>query len=352
VFKSSSSVAFEEFEERKKTPAKGLRFGVDFLDDALNGILPDDLILLGAPSGAGKTQLCCNIALANLEDGKRVHYIPLEAGKFEIERRLKFPLVFERYMADPNRPQLPKRLTFSTWLSGAFVKELEPYEIAAAEFFEKGYRDLFTCYKQKRFGLSELLQSVALCADETDLILIDHVHYFDFDDDNENRAIKEIAKTVRSLALEEQKPIVLVAHLRKRDRSNEDLVAGLDEFHGSSDLYKIATKVVTISPGRMTQDGLFETFFRTPKNRFEGGATRFIAREFFSPKKGAYEQNKYQLGWADQKRSKGFEPLDRSVYPEWSRLRSGGDHQVFASKPRDAQRKVGQGFIQGISEND
>lgn len=352
MFKSASSVSFEEFEDRKKAKAKGLRFGVDFLDDALNGVLQEDLVLLGAPSGAGKTQLCCNIALANLEDGKRVHYIPLEAGKFEIERRLKFPLVFERYLADPNRPKLSKRLTFSSWLSGTFVKELEPYEIAAAEFFERGYRELFTCYKQKRFGLPELLQSVALCADETDLILIDHVHYFDLDDDNENRAIKEIAKTVRSLALEEQKPIILVAHLRKRDRGNEDLVAGLDEFHGSSDLYKIATKVVTMSPGRMTQDGLFETFFRTPKNRFEGGATRFVAREFFSPKGGSYVRNTYQLGWADQKRAKGFESLDRSVYPEWSRFHPSNSHQVLSSSPGAAERKMGKRHIPRCGDDD
>lgn len=319
-FRSASDSSFEEFNERSKVEAKVLRFGVDYLDDALGGIMPDDLILLGAPSGAGKTQLCCNIALANMQDGKKVHYIALEAGRFEIERRMKFPLVFDAYRADARRPPLPARLTFSNWLKGAFVKELKEYEIQVAEHFEKAYRDLFLFYKQQSFGVKELVSAVLSCSDETSLILVDHVHYFDFEDDNENRAIREIAKTVRTLALDEQKPIILVAHLRKRDRANEELCAGLDEFHGSSDLYKIATKVITIAPGQMTTDGHFETFFRCPKNRMDGGVIRFLAREFFNPKKGTYEKGKYQLGWADQKRSAGFAEIDRGKYPEWARL--------------------------------
>src|SRR5690606_17377988 len=101
--------------------------------------------------------------------------------------------------------------------------------------------DLFLFYKTKTFGTNELLLAVAECSKDTDLIIVDHVHYFDFDDDNENRAIKDLAKIVRQLSIEEQKPIILIAHLRKRDKKNPDLVADLEEFHGSSDLYKIAT---------------------------------------------------------------------------------------------------------------
>lgn len=328
-FFSASGSANEEIESRKKMREKMLRFGVDFLDDALRGIFKDDLILLGAPSGQGKTQMCCNIALANLLDGKKVYYLALEAGEFEIERRLKYPLVMERYWADPDRPRVGK-IEFSDWLTGDFLSELDAYEKDAAQFFEAAYRDLFLYYKADRFALPELIEAVTVWSDDADLIIIDHVHYFDFDDQNENRAIKEIAKTVRTLAIENQKPIILVAHLRKTDRRNEDLVAGLDEFHGSSDLYKIATRVITLSSGRPTTDGEFETFFRIPKNRFDGGVTRFLARELFSPKKGGYLNGKYTLGWAEQKRADGFAALDIDNYPGWAK-NSG-------TKPRGSNR--------------
>lgn len=323
MFESAGSNAYREYDERLKTPQKLMRFGIDFLDDALRGIFPDDLILIGAPSGLGKTQLCCNIAYANIEDGKRVHYIALEAARFEIERRLKFPLVLERFLADPDRPNIGRRLDFVDWLLGTHGKALEKYEAEASRFFEIGFKNLYVFYKHDKFNVQSLIETVLYCSNETDLIIIDHVHYFDFDDDNENRAIKEIAKTVRTLALEEQKPIILVAHLRKRDKQNDELVAGLDEFHGSSDLYKIATRVITMAPGRLTTDGNYETFFRIPKNRLDGGSTRFIGKEYFSPKRGGYEKGRYQIGWANQTRKDGFAEIDPNLRPSWARRNSG-----------------------------
>lgn len=346
MFKSAAISPRLEFEKRRGNKAARRRFGVDFLDDATRGIFSDDLILLGAPSGAGKTQLCCNIALANMADGRRVHYIALEASEFEIERRLKFPMVMERFFADEKRPRLKKLITFSDWLAGDFIEELATYEEEASVAFEM-YRDLFLFYKQKRFGIEEFLQAVALCADETDLIMIDHVHYFDLSDDNENRAIKEIAKTVRDVAIQEQKPIILVAHLRKRDRANEELCAGLDEFHGSSDLYKIATRVVTMSPGPMLEDGTFETYFRIPKNRLDGGVNRFMGKEYFNPKSGGYEKGKYELGWAEQKRSKPFVAIESRFRPSWARSGCDGGSDDFFSqrKPRFVSDQEGTRLV-------
>lgn len=338
MFRVASDSSWTEYKDRI-AERTALKFGVDFIDHATRGIFRDDLVLIGAPSGIGKTQLCCNIAYANLEDGKRVHYVALEASQFEIERRMKFPLVMERFLADPNRPRLSRRITFADWLLGDFAVELAPYEESAGQFFEKAFKNLNLYYKQEKFGVHELIQSVLVASANTDLILIDHVHYFDFEDDNENRAIREIAKTVRSLAIEQQVPIVLVAHLRKRDKQNDELVAGLDEFHGSSDLYKIATKVVTMAPGKMVEDGTYETFFRVPKNRIDGGVTRFIGREFFDPKKGGYEQGRYQVGWANQTRKDGFSEIHGSHHPVWARKRFDGgsishDHQGAARQPR------------------
>lgn len=345
IFKDSASRIVGEIERRRKNLGQRLKFGIDFLDDALRGILRDDLILLGAPSGMGKTQLCCNIANNNLADGRRVHYVALEASEDEIERRLLFPLVMERFLSDPNRPRIEKRVTYSDWLLGEHIDALMEYEKSAAEFFTKAYKSLFMFYKQDKFGISELIQAVLMAARDTDLIMIDHVHYFDLDDDNENRAIREIAKTVRQLAIDEQIPIILVAHLRKRDRGNDDLCPGLEEFHGSSDLYKLATKVITMSPGQMTRDGHFETFFRIPKNRIDGGVTRFMAKEYFNPKKGAYEQNRYQLGWAEQKRSKGFAEIEEGLRPTWAKHYGSGGDSAVARKPRILKDQEGTRFV-------
>ncbi len=310
-----------------------LRFGVDFLDHALRGIFPDDLILLGAPSGVGKTQLCCTIALANMEHEKKVHYIALEASEFEIERRMKYPLVANFYFSDRNRPAIDRKLNFPDWMQGRFLTPLKTYEDAAEKYFEAAYRDLFLFYKVDNFGADELIKTILSCADDTDLIILDHVHYMDFDDDNENRAMKKIAKTIRTLAIEQKKPIVAVAHLRKSDRKDEALVPGMEEFHGSSDLFKIATKIITFAPGKPTESGNYETYFRCPKNRADGGVTRFMAKELYNPREGTYERDKYQIGWADQKKSNGFEPVEGHRWPDWARKQNTGP--VSSNHPAD-----------------
>lgn len=331
MFVSASKNSRNELEKRKNAMNRLLRFGVPFLDNALLGIFPSDNILLGAPSGMGKTQLCCNIALANIEDGKRVHYIPLEAEEYEIESRLKYQFFAESFFSDFNRPKI--RMSFDIWMRGEHISICSRHEEWAHEMFEKSFPNLFLYQKQDKFTVLDLIQQVVLNADKTDLIIVDHVHYFDFDDDNENRAVKELAKTARTLTLEEQRPMILVAHLRKRDRGNEDLVAGMEEFHGSSDLYKIATKVITMAPGNPTADGNFETFFRIPKNRMNGGVSRYLGRCLFSPKKGRYESS-YKIGWSNLTRRDGFAELDKSLYPEWanSNTRNGSDCNDDASR--------------------
>jgi replicative DNA helicase len=318
MFRSASDAAYAELEGRKNALQGLRRFGIKFLDQALRGISPSDLVLLGAPSGIGKTQLCCSIALANMQAGRKVHFMALEAEEFEIERRLKYQILSDAYFrADRSiRPSL--HLSYDRWVLGEYLEPLKEFEELTAKHFESGYRDLFMFYKQDRFTLPNLIENVVANASQTDLFIIDHVHYFDFEDDNENRAMREIAKTVRTLALEEKKPIILVAHLRKRDRANEDLVPGIDEFHGSSDLTKIATKVITIAPGGRTADGCFETFFRIPKNRMNGGVTRFIGRVMFDPKRNQYE-SAYKIGSSNLTRKSGFEELDHSLQPEWAR---------------------------------
>ncbi len=318
MFRSAVENSKAERLEREKG-IKPMYFGVDFLDHATRGIFPDDLVLIGAPSGVGKTQLCCNIAVTNLALGRRVHYIALEASEHEIERRLKDPMVLNYIYKDPARPRVS--VSYPDWHLGE-LRALAPYEDLAEEEYQHKYKNLFLYYKQDRFGVSELIESVSYAASETDLIMIDHVHYFDFNDDNENRAIKEIAKTVRTLAIENRRPIVLVAHLRKRDRGNDELVAGLEEFHGSSDLYKIATKVITVSPGPVTETGTYETYFRVPKNRIDGGVTRFSAKEFYDPKLGGYHRGLYQIGWASQSRDDGFKELAFDLLPDWCRQKT------------------------------
>lgn len=313
MFESSGQKFRTERENRKGLHRELLKFGISFIDDSLLGILPDDLVLVGAPSGVGKTQFCVNLALENVGQGKRVHFFALEASENEIERRLKFQVLASNYFGDPKRPSLGRPLMFDEWEVGLYEGQLDAYEDWAEEYCAKAYANLHTFYKTENFDVGKLIEYVNYVADETDLIIIDHVHYFDWDDTNDNRAIKEIAKTARSLNKEHRKPIVLVSHLRKRDKKNEELAAGLDEFHGSSDLTKIATKVISLAPGGAAPEGGFFTYLRTAKNRHNGSSSRYLAQIVYDERKGGYGRQ-YKIGWAN---STKFGELAPDQIPRW-----------------------------------
>ncbi len=328
-----------EIQAREKRGQNMLKFGIPFLDDITKGISAHDLVLVGARSGAGKTQLCCEVMDANILDGKKVLFVALEAEPYEIESRLKYKLFYRSFKQD-SRSQ-DANLQFDLWMLGKYVNVYPEHEQIALEQFDAFYKDKgFIKYKTGKFDVIDLIETVVTARDLVDLIIIDHAHYFDFEDE-ENKALKTIASTCRTLTLEHGKPIILVAHMRKPDRHSRDLAPDMYEFHGSSDLFKIATKIITLAPGKgMTHLG-FETFMRAPKARFNGGYQKMVARTYYSQRLGGY-CDEYELGWAD---SEQFEDIGGDSYPAWARERnsmgSNGDH-ALARKPANVAKPRGQ----------
>lgn len=298
--------------DRLAVAEKMLTYGNTFLDEFTDGIAPNDLIMLGARSGGGKTQMATHIAYANIAAGNRVNFIALEASEFEIQRRLKFPLIAERYYSDPHRPPLG-RLRYQCFIHGRYGTHLDKYEEQIIEHFRRVYANLSIYRYQDKFGLKDLITAIAVGSRDADLVILDHLHFLDIDEfHNENRAMKEIVSEARKLVLLEQKPIVVIAHLRKRDRNYAEIAPSMEEFHGSSDMYKLMTHVITLGSGRPMEDGNFESYIRIPKNRNE--SEKFLAKVVYSPRKGCYEP-KYKLGWPGCE----FKPIEDNLIPEFAR---------------------------------
>ena len=291
-----------------------LSYGIKFLDDALGGIMPVDLTLIGAPSGAGKTGFVTNLALANIRAGKKVHYIALEAYEGEIEDRIQYAILANIYFSDPNRKHA--RFNMRNWREGKLKHIHLQYMKEFNEQIEC-LKNLETFYYGKRFGIDDFIRNAFLIEDDTSLIIVDHVHYFDIDDENENRGMKSLIKEIRNVQFGIKKPIVLVSHLRKPEKRNAELCADMYEFHGSSDLVKIATQVVTIGKGDMPKPGVFESFIRIPKNRWDGGVTFYTGKVLFSLKKNAYEEQS-KIGILT-KGGTQWEELAEERLPDWAR---------------------------------
>jgi len=295
---------------KSDNPNDLLTTGVRLLDAGFMGIAKDDLLLIGAETGCGKTELASMIAKANAKKGKHIHMFVLEESEGSIERRTMFREKARKYFDDPARLPTGGQVTFKQWRYGKFDKHMAKYNMEE----EFKYADnVHIYYKKQDFTADRLIQMCLGIAGKTDLIILDHIHYVDIEDQNENRGMKHIMATARDLVLRLKIPMVIIAHLRKKDNKVKKLVPDIDDFHGTSDLTKIATKCVTLGPGEQFTPGRFSTYFRMCKDRDDGTLRRYVGQCIFNTAMGAYE-NKFKIGIAN---GSSFEELAEENQPWW-----------------------------------
>lgn len=310
-----------ERDERLRLATSMIRLGVPFLDRATGGMRKTDLLLVGAYSGAGKTELVSTIARANVAKGKRVHFFALEAEEREIERRIIYKYLAKAFYDDPKRPKV--NLTYRNWLLGLVDNDVYGYETYAQKIFKERYGNLFTIYRKREFGVLDLERYLMFIKDKSDLVIIDHLSYFDFDDGkNENQAVTEVVKKIRDLALLTRLPIILVTHLRKKDRFSKAIAPSLDDVFGSSNVAKIATQAVLMASAQTTEPEasptLWPTYIRIAKDRVDGSVTKYIARCNFDSARNEYEKDYTLSRWREGLEQ--FEPITNLDHlPRWAR---------------------------------
>lgn len=304
----------------QKWMGKPISYGIKFLDDALGGIYPDDLILLTAKTGGGKTELAANIAYNAAKSGRKVHFFALEAHLYEIETRLKFKLLAQAFYTQMNYSSFGKYPDYQEWLQSRQEDILEKFESEVDEILSQEIETLHTYYSDKEFNIENFEAEMGLIGDDTELVVLDHLHYFDFDSENENSAMKRTVKQIKNIVSFYRKPAIIVTQLRKADRFSTQLLPETEDIQGSSDIAKIATKIIVAGPARdQTLGGnhIFPTYFRITKNRTSGARTYFTALCGYDAFKNSYAKE-YQLGNLTKNNSE-FCLIEKHDYPQWAR---------------------------------
>jgi replicative DNA helicase len=313
-FKPASERIRGERDRRLLAAQKQLPFGIAVLDDWLRSIMPHDLILIGARTGVGKTELTRTIATKAAERGKRVHYFALEAEQDELERRTKFSILAGLIPAYGIR--LGTVFNYPDWYRGRFEAQLAEVDAEADQVIGTRLKTLSTYYRGPKFDHDDIRRILLAEQDRADLVALDHLHYVDNDDDNENRGMREIITVTRNTALLIGLPMLVVVHLRKRAAGSKALVPGMEDIHGSSDIAKNCTHAIMIEPAYSVPSrsrNLSNTFFTIAKDRGDG-AKNLIALCAFDWRTKTYADT-YTLG----REVKGtFEPLGTDEVPYWA----------------------------------
>lgn len=317
-FKTAAVRAVGERDRRHAEAVRLLPYNVGFFDDYLRGITSHDLILLGADTGVGKTDLVTEIAERTVAEqrNRNVYMFALEAEPDEIERRIKYRWISRQAVS--RQHSIARELNYPDWYLGRFSSRLGPLEKEADEYMAS-LTGLHTYYKGKDFTGADIHRFCLAVQDTADLIVIDHLHYVDIDDEqNENREYKKLIKTIRDVVLTTGRPILLVVHLRKGEGFREPLVPLMERIHGSSEIGKIATGAVMISraPFAGREWHLAPTFLSVPKWRL-GGGCRHVALCNYDMRTRSY-LDAYTLGRLENK-GQDWTEIHPESRPPWAR---------------------------------
>lgn len=311
-------------EREKRTDISLYPFGVSYLDEGLNGIRKDDFILIGARTGAGKTSLASSIAMTNAKLGKRVFFFALEAADYEIERRVKYQILTEFIYKSGLAPHLGFKMNYMDWIDGKLnTPELQKIEeVIESQIYAEGlFKTLNVIYRGlNEYTVEAFEKQMTEAQDLADLFIVDHLHFFDFDEQNENRAYKRIMKSIYSRAQKLNIPVVMIAHLRKQDKASGLIVPDVEDFHGTSDIVKIPTKIITMSRAKdagSTDRNVYPTYMRIAKCRGDGSRTLDVATVGYSGIKNCFE-TRYQLGRLNYEESQWTEH-DPQDLPYWAK---------------------------------
>jgi replicative DNA helicase len=320
---NASALFIEMRLQRELTYQRRVPFGIPFLDDAIGAISPTDLIVVGAATGLGKTEFC--VTLCDEASKKvQVTFFALEAEMYEVQQRLLYRKFADIVLKKPN---LNTHISYRDFRLGVFETKFES-EISQAQGAVANTIGFRTIYRTGAYGVRDFCKNLMALKEESGLMVVDHLHYFDTTNPNELNHIKESIKLIRDTALIAGIPIVLVSHLRKKDKFHYEFPT-LDELHGSSEISKRATIIILIEKAvkfQISKDKqISSTIMHIAKLRHEGGVQRYYGLLKFNLRKRVYENEYYLL----EKDKDGFKAIDRKENLPWWANRA----RVFEPNP-------------------
>jgi replicative DNA helicase len=299
-------------EVQQATIAGRVPLGITYLDDVLGGIYPRDLLLLGAGTGVGKTELAFALAAAGAAVGKQTYLFALEAEVGELAARAYYRALAQRVKAEG--------MDFGGWWRGkwrapAGVKQ----EIE--EQVQKQLANIWTLYKERGdFTPAQLAKQLEALHATAEMVVLDHLHVIDMEDRYGRRAEGHAVRALRDHAIDAGIPVVAVSHVRKRQPGQGGLIPDVSDLHGDSALSKVATGVVLLArdwDGDRPAPHLSPTFVQVAKDR-RGRASSMVARVMFDTRCNQYEDT-YTLGrlqW--EQRRQIWVPVDPQHLPAWA----------------------------------
>ncbi len=237
-------ISGKELAERAKakhdamSPEKVMTYGVDALDEQLGGIYPGDLIVLGGRPGTGKSTLVDTVVMSNARNGKTVLFFQLEMDDEDpVQRRVYYGI--NRKLKSLGR----KFISIAEFRNRTIPDDiLKIRDEVYAEEAERSQNVI--SYVGEPLDHERFLEALeAMRGRDIDLVVIDHLHYFEQVETDSNN-LSNLMRSIRYINKKYGLPFVLVSQLRKAATFGAEPT--LDDLRGTGDIGCIATTGILV----------------------------------------------------------------------------------------------------------
>lgn len=318
-----------EYQERiNYDSSKAPTYGITCLDHALRYILPNDLVVLAADTGVGKSEYALGIARHNAKMGKKVYLFYLEGGETEAVRRIKWSDFLTAYYSKYKTP-----IEYADWVTNNIpINIINDIELnILPKLYKDTYGDRLCIYPMHdKFNIEDVYLSLADDLRDgvedkkkmfgADLLIIDHLHYFNDDEAEGTEAakLKAILRRCKDITDFHHIPIVVVSHLRKKSKDRG--IPDNEDLHGSSEIAKIASTVIILAPGFRKESNatlVYPTYIRITKSRM-GIKSNYVIMNDYDLKTRTYLSN-YEIYPINDKGHPAAKPFEIHNMPAWAR---------------------------------
>jgi replicative DNA helicase len=270
-----------------------LQTGITCIDDSITGMKETDIMVIGAATNVGKTDIAKIIAINIAEKNLNCLLFALESPNEEIEDRIKWGLMQEKMFGKEKF----KGINYGKWSSGHYhnnedVMKVEQEVINGMS--EKIKDNLYIRYRRPNedYTVENFCAEIEEARKENiwSLIIVDHLHYFTKTHDNENKDIENIIKKLRDTSILYNTPIIVFSHFKKKSNLTSK-IPDISEFHGSSEITKRGTITVVLTPAfdiEKPKPYLYPTYFWIAKEKMKTGSSGYAVCVLYNLKTGRY----------------------------------------------------------------
>lgn len=261
--------------------------GINFIDRITNGgFVYNDLVIISSDSGVGKTEIACTLAENFADNGKKVLYFGLEMAYGEGLNRIGFRKLAKILKNSNNFDYISYGLFKQNKLKYLLDKHDMDMHIAMENVLE----NILWRRKSSSFTLFDLKRELLENKDKADVFIIDHLSMVDTDSVNENKEAEIIMKEIDMFCEQYEKPVIIVAHIRKSQGNTRLYMPRLHDILGSKHIVNIPKIVIMLAKDYETQvkNDEYPTYIRFLKNR-DSGRTNYVGRIYFNYQTSSYK---------------------------------------------------------------